>query len=335
MEATQKGVSRRDEVMEEIIRKRNEEVKTDKNFKPVGGETPLEEISEEPLGTSEEETPEETPEETQEGEETQEETPEVEMITVLDDEGNEYQVPKTGKVKLKIDGEEKEATLDQVTRNYQKGAAGDKRLQEASAILRQIEEKTRALTEKEQAFQMQMQAAQEQRAKGNLSQDDYQEAVRELVTAFVDADEERALELLQNIIPPPSTGALDPQAVEQVVERRMRAIEQERALKEAQERFTKEYKDLASDPKLFDLVDMETIRVQKEKPYASPWEVISEAAENVKKWRDGVVKPKKTKPKVPTPARGRASIGGDEPKPQTIQDVFREIKESRGQPITL
>ncbi len=316
-DATEQGVSRtkRDQDMEDLLARREQE---------NTGET------EEELEASEEEPVKKPAKE-----------PKEDIIRFTDADGNTYNVPKNAQTNLKVDGKEVTTPVDQITRRYQKGAAGDKRLQEANSFKKQLEEKERNLTAKEQEFLKQYNQAKKQISQGNLSNDDYQKKVRNLISAVVEADEDKAVEIFSDVYKPAPQPSFDPKTINRAVDERVQArmLEKEQAeyrqrLTDANERFMKDYKDLADDSMLYNMVDTETARINQERPGAEPWEIISEAAENVKTWKDGMTKPsRKKKVTTPTPASGRASIGEDE-KPVTRKDILNDMRRARGQPPT-
>lgn len=327
-EATPQGVSRRDQMMEELIKKRAEE---------EGRE--IEEEADDTVVAEKDETQDDSGDEGSDahGEEEGEAEPPPKTISITGSDGKVYEVPADGRVKMKVDGEEIEETVDSVVRGHQKGAAGDRRLQQAAEMTRVLEQRAHALSLKEQEFLRQMKTADQKKAAGTLSSDAHKETAKKLIDALLDADEETAAELLGNVFAGSQSNqkGIDPDAVRRMVSDGVNEITKAKELKDAQARFAKEYKDLHEDAYLFNLVDAETVKVMAETPSATPWEIIETAAKRVSEWRakNG---PAKTKPSVrrpPTPASGRASIGKDEEKPVTRADVLKEMREARGQPV--
>ena len=320
-EAThKKGASSRDDQLEAIAKKREQERQEElgQEVEEPVGET--EEIEEEP---EEQQTPEVTPEEKDD-----------DSLEFYGEDGTVIRVPKSAKLKTKVDGEEYEETIERISRNYQKGAAGDKRLQEAAAIKKKLEEKERELTSREKEFLEKTQQLQDN--EDDLSDDDRNELAGRLTAALIDADEETAAKLLSKILP----GKHELPDLDKEIESRLAKREEERRAKkwsedvrEAIGKFQREYKELAADPFLQDMVDRRTIINQQENPKASPWDIIKQSAEEVKVWVDKKVgKPPTSKPSPPTPASGRAAFKED-PKPMTREDVIAEMKRSRGQPV--
>lgn len=342
-EATPQGVSRRDQMMEELIKKRAEETakeegreieeEVDETVKPEKEDTPSED-------TPSEDDPDKDAGEEQgedQGEEGGgEEDPPPKMVSILGSDGKIYDVPADGRVKLKVDGEEVEETIDAVVRMHQKGAAGDKRLQQAAEMTRVLEQRASALSQREQEFLRKMKAADEKKAAGTLSSDAHKDTAKKLIDALLDADEDAAAELLGNVFagPQPEQKGIDPEEVRKMVSDGVNEIAKAKELKDAQARFAKDYKDLHEDPYLFNLVDAETVKVMAEMPSATPWEIIDAAAKRVSDWRskNGPAKAKPPVRRPPTPVSGRASIGKDKPV-ETREDVLKEMRAARGQPV--
>lgn len=307
-DATPQGVSKRDQDLAALTASRAAERDT--------AEQPRETTTDEGTTVAAEPTPEKG---------------EVETIKFVDEDGKEYSVPATAAARLKIDGEEVESPLEQITRRYQKGAAGEKRLHEASRARQELTRKEQELARRE--AELKAKAAKPNQA--GPPKDD--RTYKDLAEAIAEADEDRLAEMLPNILANGQQRDSDPQElyrkVDTLVDSKIQQREQARAVKAAQDRFYQDYSDLAEDPMLFDMVDRETAAIMGKKPDAAPWEIISEAAENVKKWRTKVAgkPPKKSKVPIPTPRGGRAHIGSDPKPPMTRQEQLNEIRKARGQ----
>lgn len=331
-EATPQGVSRRDQMVEELIKKRAEERAKEEGVEIEEEDTTVQPAAEK--GETQDDSGDEGSD-AQDEEEGEGESP-PKTISITGSDGKVYEVPADGRVKMKVDGEDIEETVDSVVRGHQKGAAGDRRLQQAAEMTRVLEQRAHALSLKEQEFLRQMKTADQKKAAGTLSSDAHKDTAKKLIDALLDADEETAAELLGNVLAgsQPEQKGVDPDAIRRMVNDGVNEMTKARELKDAQARFAKEYKDLHEDAYLFNLVDAETVKVMAETPSATPWEIIETAAKRVSEWRakNG---PAKTKPSVrrpPTPASGRASIGKDAPPPPTRKDILEEMKLSRGQP---
>lgn len=321
-EATPQGVSKRDRDYEDLLNAREQE---------KAGEEPKVEPELEPEGE---------PEIKPEGE--PETKAEPEMVTFTDDDGNEYQIPKGSKAKLKIDGEEVETPVGTAFSRYQKGAAGDKRLQEASRIRQQLEAKEQQLTQKgeelsakEQQFLEKMNQASQAHKEGDLSGDDHSKYVDELTDALIEADSDKAKELLTPLFQKDDSNMVEEKINQRFQEQERK--EQEKTQREFQDKlldarawFEDQYPDLHGDEMLFKMTDQETAELLQKNPGVEPKEIIKQAAEKVRAWRGKPTKTKKNS--APTPASGRAKIGTDE-KPQTREDILNQQRKARGQTL--
>ncbi len=65
-------------------------------------------------------------------------------------------------------------------------------------------------------------------------------------------------------------------------------LRQDRDLETAISDFSRDFKDLAEDPRLFKLVDEETVVLMRLNPELSHGEIIKKAAEKVQEWKDGM-----------------------------------------------
>ena len=131
----------------------------------------MEEMMAERAGTAPEP---EQPTEEQEVEEqpkTEEQPVEEEGIDFYTPDGRTIRVPKSARYKAKLDGEETEVDIDRITRSYQKGAAADKRLEEAARRAKELEEYERTLAQRLQAVRQQEEAAKRPpRKRGDLKE---------------------------------------------------------------------------------------------------------------------------------------------------------------------
>ena len=344
-EATQQGVSRQEQDREALIAKRAKERSIELNEPKPEEEPALEaeaEAEPEPeIEVESEVKPDPEAKEELDTNATPDQIQKPEMVQFTDDQGTVYEVPASAAARLKIDGKEVETPLKTAFSRYQKGAAGDKRLQEASNIKQELEAKTQALTLREQAFLNQVQEVQAKKAQGNLSNDEYTRKIKDLAGALVEADEERAAELFQQVLPkeiPQSQPiGLKPADVDARVAQQFEEYMKQQDLKKAQADFYDNYSDLAEDPMLFEMVDTKTAKLSGENPDLPPSEIIKKAAEEVKQWWQGQfkkTKPKRKKNTSPTPASGRAKIGEEEAAPETRKEILSTMRQARGQPAT-
>ncbi|MDI6789408.1 MAG: hypothetical protein QME44_01775 [Thermodesulfobacteriota bacterium] len=278
------------------------------------------------------------------------------VLTFLDDQGQEIKVPATAKIRLKVDGQEVDESLDRVTRGYQKGAAADKRLEQATKLQRELEQKERhladmgaALSQREEKTLKILQGLEQKKEAGKLSQDAYRDAAQRIVDALL--KDENPVESLAAVLPeimyssqnaPVDIGQLKTSLKAELKGELKQDIELDTAISD----FNRDFRELAEDPRLFKMVDEETVVLMKLNPELSHGEIIRKAAEKVREWKDGMAgtpkpdTPKKEssagggsrpKPKPSLTASGRASIGEDV-KPESRRDIINQMRQSRGQP---
>jgi len=249
-----------------------------------------------------------------ENEEEPEEIVAKEMIQFVDEDGNKYEVPKTASTVLKLDGEEVVTPVSTMTRRYQKGAAGARRMEESNLLKQELLEKEKELAEREAALN-----------KPVVPNIDNKDKIKKLVAAVVEADEEKAVELFSDVYQKPVD--IDESAIEKVVDKKVESRIKKREQKdfnmkviEANEKFETKFPELVEDPMLYDMVDRETAKISQSSPGRDPWKVISEAAKSVKAWKEGLtVKPTPKKKSTPTPLSGRSKLGEDK-KPPSRQE---------------
>lgn len=278
------------------------------------------------------------------------------ILTFLDERGGEIKVPSTAKIRLKVDGQEVDESLDRVTRNYQKGAAADKRLEQATKLQKELEQKERhltdmgtALSQREDKVLRVLQGLEQKKESGKLSPDAYRNAAQKMVDALL--KEENPVESLAAVLPEimssSSSAPVDIGQLKASLKAELKGeLKQDIELDTAISDFNRDFKELAEDPRLFKMVDEETVVLMRLNPNATHGEIIKEAAEKVQEWKDemaGATKPGATKretsggtgarpkPKPTIAASGRASIGEDVT-PESRRDILNKMRQSRGQP---
>jgi len=171
-----------------------------------------------------------------------------EVVDELDDAPIEDQVtkqmadPEPATYKVKVDGVEQEVSAEDLIRTYQKNSAADRRLEEASRILREAEQL----------------AAQKQVAEPEVVQSNLHDDAVSLLSKMYDGDQEAAAEALVNLLskakggdqPTPRQEVDADGLTEQVLERM--------AFNSAVERVKSDYPDLVADKNLEQLVVMQS-----------------------------------------------------------------------------
>lgn len=110
---------------------------------------------------------------------------------VVENDHVEEQVPATPEakvVRVKVDGEERAVTEDELVRSYQKNAAADRRLEEAAQLLREAEQRA-AQVEAQTKVQQPVETPTEVR-----------DEVKETLAAIYSGDEEAAAEALTKLM---------------------------------------------------------------------------------------------------------------------------------------
>ena len=180
--------------------------------------------------------------------------------------------PKTYHVK--IDGVEREVSEEEMVRNYQKNAAADRRLEEASRLLREAEERAQQLA--------QQMAQQQQEPQDVVPPEELRTKVKTALSKLYDGDEETATDALTELLvktrggeqPTPAQPEIDVDALTAQIQQRM---EVENAFKQVKT----DYPDLIADPNLEMLTALKiTQLVQQGTPRA---QAMIDAAEDVYK----------------------------------------------------
>jgi len=270
------------------------------------------------INPPEEEAPAEEPEEPEEVEAQAEEAEKPE-----EQEETEGQ-PAERMVKIKVDGREQEVPeskiLEEGRRAMQKEVAADKRLQEATELLRQA---------KEQFGQMAQPSAPKQTR--DLSRMDDLELARRIQMGTEDEAAE-AVAVMRD------RETVSPDNVASMVESRVLA-------KLKFEEVRNEYSDVLDDHYLQQLAVMEDQRMIAEGDSRMPHERLPDIAKTLREWRGpkstGKVvvgdleqrrSAKAAAASIPS-AHGKKSAAQSEQKPQTREQIIEEMRKARGQSI--
>ena len=251
--------------------------------------------------------------------------------------------------RIKVDGEVKVVPYAKIQAAAQKLDAGDKRLEEANRLMKEVEERERKLLESGQSKD-QLPA---QGAEGDGSTETGpNEEILSLTRQYHDAllrgeDEETTAKLLAKLT---TAGGRQPQVdVNKLVEeaeRRVRAsleaekkeqaeTERRKTLTSAFETFKTEFKDIAEDEALLKVADSFTVKVAAENPTFSPLDVMREAGKRTRHW----MKEKAgDTPRVNRKRNMRTATGnGTKQTPAPVEppkkrgDVLNDMRRSRGQ----
>lgn len=263
--------------------------------------------------------------------------------------------PAIDMVTIKVDGEERQVPRDKVLeegkRALQKESAADKRLKEATEIVRQAAAERAAQSEQ---FARQLQAQQEKDQGKALSTQDAA-ALKEQARGFMDkllsGDEDAAIESLTSMMgrnnATPDMNALIQQAT-QAAKQEVNHAEQVRQQREADKlhaaaktNFSRDFKDIAGDPMLYRLADQETLKVLEDHP---EWDavqdidsILKEAGKRVREWRGSTATTTKQELKrgLSKPISGTSGRmpGAPEAKPKTTAQIVADQRRARGLPV--
>lgn len=204
------------------------------------------------------------------------EDPDAELQTQLTEPKAVAPEPEVKVHKLKVDGEERIVTDDELVRSYQKNAAADKRLEEAARLLREANER---------AAEMQAQLS---RPVQNVTEPvepnaDLLAQSKAVLSKLYEGDEESASKALVDLLtktgrggdqPTPAAPAID-------IDQLTTQIQQKMEIEKAFETIKSDYPDLISDPDLEMLTAMKINRaVESGTPRA---QAMIEAAQEVYK----------------------------------------------------
>ena len=240
-------------------------------------------------------------------------------------------LPAPTRVKVKIDGVESEVTLDELTRQYQKNGAAERRLEEATRLLNEARAAVPPVGFAPPAASSESTPVEPQPQGGT-------DEAKAFLAALFDGDEVKALEALQKI----GLGRPQPtQNTAQLAAQLTPAIKQQLVVDSALEKFTTDYADIVKDPYLADLADrFLDAEVANGVPFT---EALETAGKKTRDWlgSKGVVQQEPT----PTtsrntklerkagidviPALNTKATTVEEPE-QSAQDVIREMRKSRG-----
>jgi hypothetical protein len=322
-EPSEEELSPREQAIEDLVVKRNEEFESEVN---------------ETLSS----------EEVEEVEEVVEKKPS--PVDVWEEDGTWYTA-------VKVDGQDIKVPFNDLKSSHQKDRASQKRFEEAAEYGRRVQEREAQLNAYVQKMQQSQQAQPpSQDAEPEQEQpDDSPDLIKKYHEALYEDDADKAAELFKSLTNKGRGQPAATQNVEEVVERVLgRTIAQQQAqtqrqqqyayqksLEDAVKWFDSEFPDVAGTPELRAVADNRTIDLTQKHPDWSPQQIMQEAAESTRQWAKEYLSPNKNerverKKKIvqhPKAARAFARIGEDDPVPETASDIIEEMKRVRGQVI--
>ena len=175
------------------------------------------------------------------------------------------------KVKVKVDGEESEVLLADVLRSYQKGSAADRRLEEATRLLREAEARAAASPAPAPASQA-APAPQEQAGDELVGQ--AKQALSKLYEGDEDAAAQLLAQMMTNVKGAPAATPAQPD-----IDELTSAMEQRLAVKSAFAKIQTDYPAVLADP---DLDTLTTTKAKAKEAAGKPRsEAMLEAAQEV------------------------------------------------------
>lgn len=221
-------------------------------------------------------------------------------------------------VRIKVDGEEREVPRDKVVdagiRALQKESTADKRLEEATRLLREVQERIAPKQEKPQETPSQ----------------EWDDAT--VAYALEHGTEEQKAYAVKQLR---GRETATPEEVEQKV---MQKVLDTMDFKEASNWFVSEYKDIASDPYLMQLAAVSEDNLRRQGDTRSRRELYKDIGEDLRKWKGGTTnaqsfeEKKEQKSKVQTiPSASVKKMTEQVKQPKTTSEVIADMRKSRGQ----
>lgn len=202
--------------------------------------------------------------------------------------------------KIKVNGEEREISADQLRSFVQKDLAGDIKLQQASDKERQLSQREQQLTQQEEKLRNTMTA---QKKPSEEDAKKLRETIKSAFDKVYDGDLDSATETLMQVMmergnPTTLTTEEIQQQVEQTVLSTTKKQEQARELQawnqsvdDGNRELAKNHPEIYKDPNLFDLVNSTTARMLESRDKGdpdyiklTPKEIIAKAADEVNQW---------------------------------------------------
>lgn len=232
-------------------------------------------------------------------------------------------------VVLKVDGEEQQVERDKVLeagiRALQKESTADKRLQEATELLKQAKEQQ--FSEKEESITL-------------PSNDDEDLTASQLAQAIQYGDDDDVTSAINVLLQRRDNATSTvPDDVREELKQEART---EAALKvefdNAVDRFKKEYSEIADDPMLMQVMINKEAQLRQEGDSRGYWELYDEIGKEINDWLDkksptesGLDKRRRKKESIDNVEGANAPVGKKQtPKPKSRKDLLNEMAKERG-----
>ena len=256
--------------------------------------------------------------------------------------------------KAKVDGEERLIPMDRALAQLQKEEAVEDRFRYVNQKINELTEQERLLTVKANSLQAQpAPAVKHPPSEQEDVDDDGRKEAKELVNKLFTANEDEAAVELARVLRKnrvPVAAPVDPEKlVVQTTDAVLNRIEQnniQKDVKAGYSQFSQNYPEIVADPLLFKVADSMTDTIKAENPDWLPSQVMFEAGRRAREWKNGqkpaspeteseidIRQMRKAQLKPMPPAASTRHVIPVEEAPQTPEQVFREMRMSRGQPV--
>lgn len=257
------------------------------------------------------------------------------------------------KVRIKVDGIEQEVPLDDVVRQYQKNSSADRRLAEATRLLREAEAARLLVEQQEAQLRAQTQAPQQQQAAeatpDTAAAPETEASGKEFLKALFEGDEENALAALQKVVggrqqvqaPAPT---LD---IDQIAQAVTAQVQQKFAVESALTQNQAAYPELYADPDMeaLALTKIQRLREQTGTDFLSALDTVSREMATKFGWNAASEQGRQPDP-APTASNRTAKLDAKrtidtvssvntkttstEAQPENVSDVIAAMKAARG-----
>lgn len=245
-------------------------------------------------------------------------------------------------VKVKVYGEEKEITEEELIRSYQKDAAAAKKLEEAVLKQQALELRETALAGREAQLAKQLQEP----AKQSETTHDDVDIASQVVAAIYEGDEEKTREALIKLMKGRQGQQAQPTPdLTQITQSVTNQVKTQLAQESAMGKFLSDFADVVSDPYLVKIADEFLLQEQAQgKPYAA---ALQEAGNRTRSWiadkapkqtttnTNTQTRTERAKAKVnidAVPSTSATAGGTDDAPEETTTSIISQMRKARGLP---
>lgn len=255
-----------------------------------------------------------------------------------------YQRDGQSYVKLKVDGEEVERTIEQVIAANQKHESADLRLNEAAVERRRLQQIEQQLQQREK----QINAHADQSKLKQLSDKDAafnKEMIAEHRQALMDGDDHKADELMHKMLTkgreqatPEINIAKITQEAEQRVVTRLQQADYSAQVNAINASFEKKYSDVVEDEKVYSVAKQFAENLRANNPDKPLDEIMNESGEHARQWVKSIQNKasnanrserKKTSARSISGINQSANIGKDKPAPLSKSQIIANMRSGR------